>query len=349
MIYLKRLVAFFAGEREKLASINLHQIDSVLIKPIGDAVGDAVAHTAHINQLKQFNPNLHVGVIVTPRNQVIFEQSGLVDILIPDRFYHYLEQRRKWDLYLDFQPSFTTKTILFEKILSPKYIAISPKRTNKFYTPETVKNFNVTLRVSNDSHIADYLTKSQFGQYLDSNAASYCLRVEKNDNLPISFKQDKFSILISPQGSNREIPAEEMAVLINRLDDQVHHECRFILAVPQAGEYYLDCLRAGLKHKVDLMLLPKTTLLEYVQIISECDFIISVDSGTVHLACAINKPLLAFYANHQANLKKWSPKMKNELSRLIIGKQESDSNQTNNFDMDDAAEWFNTQYSLFKK
>ena len=121
MSILKKLITKLAGKRKE-EKIDLMAIKSVLLKPIGDAIGDAIAHTAHLKQLRLANPELIIGVIVTERNRDIFANSNLVNVFLEDKPLNYIIQWRKWDLYLDFQPTYTTRTITLEKLLSPKYI-----------------------------------------------------------------------------------------------------------------------------------------------------------------------------------------------------------------------------------
>ncbi|OBY55124.1 hypothetical protein [Aggregatibacter aphrophilus] len=140
MLITRKFIAKLAGKRKE-AKIDLTVIKSVLLKPIGDTIGCAVAHTAHLNQLKSANPDLVIGAIVTERNRDIFAYSGLVDKLLEDKPSTYITQCNKWDLYLDFQPTYTTKSVILEKLLSPKYIVIFNKKDKKHYNTETVKNY----------------------------------------------------------------------------------------------------------------------------------------------------------------------------------------------------------------
>ena len=54
MLITRKFIAKLAGKRKE-AKIDLTVIKSVLLKPISDTIGCAVAHTAHLNQLKSAN------------------------------------------------------------------------------------------------------------------------------------------------------------------------------------------------------------------------------------------------------------------------------------------------------
>lgn len=78
---LKKLFLLFLDKRElkNIEILSLKNIKSILIRPLGGAIGDAVVHTAHLKQLRYLYPNARIGVIVNPHNRVIFEHSNLVD------------------------------------------------------------------------------------------------------------------------------------------------------------------------------------------------------------------------------------------------------------------------------
>lgn len=53
----------------------------------------------------------------------------------------------------------------------------------------------------------------------------------------------------------------------------------------------------------------KTAITELAEVIRRCDLAVSVDTGTMHLICALGVPLVAvFYLNHQTHLDAWAPK-----------------------------------------
>lgn len=94
---------------------------------------------------------------------------------------------------------------------------------------------------------------------------------------------------------------------------------------------------------IQIKLSPKTTIQEYIQLVSSADLIIGVDSGTIHLAIALKKKFLAFYARNIANFCRWQPRGNANISyKTIMSKIESDSNNyTHDFPMKEAANWIN--------
>ncbi|MBN6068449.1 glycosyltransferase family 9 protein [Aggregatibacter actinomycetemcomitans] len=349
MSITKKLVAKLAGKR-KAENIDLIMIKSVLLKPIGDAIGDAVAHTAHLKQLKLANPELVIGVIVTERNRDIFAYSDLVDVLLEDKPLTYISQCRKWDLYLDFQPTYTTKSIILEKLLSPKYIIVFNKKHKENYNLDTIKNYNFACPQNDTTHISEYLNDSAISAYLDPKAVEYALINQETIRFEVLWG-DKVRILLAPEGSTRKIPANEFAELLNSLSPTIVENVLFVLTNTKESATYYEELISLCDNKIQIKLSPKTTIQEYIQLVSSADLIIGVDSGTVHLATALQKKVLAFYARNIANFCRWQPKGKAEVPyKAIMSKTESDSNNhTCDFPMDEAADWVNHLFQTLPK
>lgn len=340
---IKKLIAHLAGKRGPI-EIELDRIDSILLKPIGDAIGDAVAHTAHLHQLKKANPKVKIGVIVTNRNRDLFYHSGLVDQLVEDKFSSYFCERNKWDLYLDFQPTYTTKSIIQEIILSPKKIIVFNKKYKKYYNLDSVKNYNFACVQSESSHISDYLNNSVINKWLSPDSAVYQLNQPKLDVNYDEIWGHKVRILLAPFGSARKIPLKEIIELISLIDEKKLKKVKIILTNTIGSQLYLDELKKVVKN-LDITVSPPTTILQYIGLVASSDIVISVDSGTVHIAAALKKKIISFYARNMSNFYRWKPKISYDIPyKAILSKTESESNNnTFDFPMDEAADWLNHQ------
>ncbi|HBO39376.1 MAG TPA: heptosyltransferase, partial [Pasteurellaceae bacterium] len=167
---IKLLIAKYFGQRCPTKRVDLSRIDSVLLNPLGDAVGDAVAHGLHLRQLKQRYPNVRIGVFVTARNKAVFQASGIVDELIEMKPINYLRQRRKWDLYIDFTTRFNSRTLILDKLLSPQRVMIFGKTPKKYYTLGNIRNYDFYRPVPPNTHFKDYLKHSALGEFLAEQA-----------------------------------------------------------------------------------------------------------------------------------------------------------------------------------
>ncbi|WP_425058566.1 hypothetical protein SCACP_32230 [Sporomusa carbonis] len=74
----------------------------------------------------------------------------------------------------------------------------------------------------------------------------------------------------------------------------------------RAAEYVAQLHAHGCSMFLDLT--DKTSIAQLAGVIQKCSAVISVDTGTLHLTCALGVPLVAlFYINDRKHLEKWAP------------------------------------------
>ncbi|AWW34991.1 lipopolysaccharide heptosyltransferase family protein [Mannheimia varigena] len=342
---MKSLVIKLFGTKKDKKAFDFTKIESVLLKPIGDAIGDAVVHISHLEQIKRALPNVQIAVLVTKRNQQLFSQASVVDFIFENKASTYLSQRNKWDLYLDFQPTFTTKSIVLDKILNPKFIINFGKKQKQVYNLDSVKNYDFTTEFPNQIHFADYLNYSVFSSFLEKNQINYNLDIpyEKYDSVEAVWHQSKIKLLLNPQGSMREIPTEELSTLLSMIDSEYWENISCVLTNTTNSEEYL----AKLEVPFQVSLAPQNDILGYCALVNSADLVIAVDGGGVHISCALGKRLLSFYANHTANIARWYPKPKKgtETFMVVSNKWTENNNNTSDFPLVEAAKWLNSQFA----
>lgn len=341
---MKRVIAKIFGRRVAKEALNFSSVESVLLKPIGNAIGDAVIHILHLTQIKKAYPNVKTAVLVTPRNRALFEQANCVDILFEDKFSTYLSQRGKWQIYLDFQPNFTSKEIILDYVLNPQYVVNFGKEDKGYYRLDSVRNYDYSARFEQATHLADYLNNSKLNLVSKKNhQIEYGIipEQERKNKMEELWGNKPIKILLNPQGSLRQIPPAELKFLLQSIDPEYYSLLSFILTNTTNSEEYLTHLNLPFEIKLS----PQLDILDYCALIDSADLVIAVDGGGVHLACAFGKPLLSFYANHQKNLARWYPKLQKDVEgMMIVGKNPTtDNNDTQNFPLDEAVVWLNQQ------
>ena len=331
---MKSLIAKLFGHKKKKLPIDLNQCQSVLLKPIGTAVGDTIVHLAHLRQLKKAFPHIKIGVLVTPRCEALYKASQIVDTLLTDKAPSYLSERKKWDLYLDFLPSFTSKSIILDALLAPKWIINFGKRAKKHYNLQTVKNYDESVQVPERTHFKDYLNYTSFAKALNPEVCYEVPHFSLDSEKSYWQNNNRVKILLNPQGSTRALPALELNQLLENIDTS---HCELLMTNTQDSEAYFSQLTP----MENLALAPKTNIFEYFALIDSADIVVSVDGGGVHIACAYHKKLLCFYANDQKNIAKWYPVTKNALCVLI--NQHDHNDKTEGFDIETAVTWLNQE------
>lgn len=347
----KKLILALFGHKKANLNFDFNQIESILIRPVGDAIGDACAHAAYAAQIKKIYPNCKVGVFATERNKAIYQLSPAIDEILEDNLLSYLVNRKKWQIFLDCYETFTSKFIIGNALLKPNITIIFKKHDKKYYSMQNVKNYDYCTNLTENCHILDRLHQTKLAEQQPLPPAYFQLTPPSSKNLePISslLNNNKVLILLAPQGSyeKRFIPETELAQLLNLVNKNNTTNCQFILCRAQNSLNYYEKLKALCDDDIDLILAPQTTLNEYLALVSSTDIAICIDSGTVHLACAFNIPLLAFFANLPSNLALWYPRPNKDVPHLTVIADTEITKYTYNFPLNNASIWLNEQIQI---
>lgn len=352
----KILITHLFGNKKKCNNFDFLNISSILIRPFGFALGDGLMHLAFAKQLKTIYPNLHLGVLVG-RNQDLFATSTLFDELVPYSLFSYIKQRHRWELLLDFRETFNTPDLIADKIIAPKATMIFSKQDKPYYNHNTITNYDFCCPINPNSHVVNHLQSSTFSDYFNLPKVTPELKIHQSDintALPLwqldhshqnTHPESLLKILIAPQGNRqfkKHIPPQELAQLLNKSITSYSNICILIGHTLDSTEYFMKLKRFCNKN-LTLHLSPPTSLKEYLNLAASADIIIGVDSGTVHLACALKKPLLSFYARH--NINTWHPlPHQNTPHMMVLASYENkDPTTTENFPLDLAIDWLKAQ------
>ncbi len=351
MLLSKKLVIHLFGKKQINQNFNFNDVKSILIRPLGDAVGDAIACVGHVQQLKNIYPDSRIGILVTNRNRAVFSLSPLIDELIDDTHINNLKNRKKWDVLLDFYEQFTSKNIIFDFILSPKMSMIFKRKEKEYYNFKNIHNYDFHCPPKENSHISDYLESSEFSKYHTIEKGKFYLPNQEELAIQASSFWEQNSdthvkILLAPQGSywKRNIPPQELAELLNSCQKEALNKAQFIMCNTGNCEIYLHELNKLLHKDIHIKLSPKTTLKQYIALVASANITICVDSGTVHLSCALNRPILSFYANYPENIHLWHPKPNEGIPNLmVVSSSTIESRETHHFPLEKAIYWLEKQ------
>lgn len=347
MKIFKKLMLSLLEKRNILDDEILHttEINSILIRPLGWAIGDAVVHTAHIKQLKKCYPNAKIGVVAASANKIIYEHSQLVDCYVHRSFMDYIRNYKKWDLVIDFENNFNSSSLLMDRIINPKYIAIFRKYPKKYYNFDTIKNYNFYYPQAAGDKLSHYLLNSGFNSN-DSLSVEYSTLItnaEFDSKTSRIWENDKFRLLLCPYGSKRHIPANELALLLNQAILENKQEIDILLSYTELSQEYYQELKQYCPH-LNIRLAPQMSLGEYLSLVTSSDFVIAVDGGALHIACAFQKPLLSFFAKSMPNMGAWEPLLLPTTPHFgVLTKNDvgTNSNLTKDFDIEEAIIWLN--------
>ena len=258
-------------------------------------------------------------------------------------------------MLLDFLSKENTKRMIWKKILSPKITMIfGETNENHYYNRKTLKNYDFDCTPPIETHIIDYLVNSEFAKYFKIEREKphiellkmHINRMERFWNTDFGKSGKKIRIFLLPQGSDREMKPEEVASLLNNIENDKINKVKIIMGKTDGSEEYFKKLKTFLNKGLDISLSQTFNIREYLLFMAASDLVIGVDGGGIHMASSLNKPLLSFYANNKYNLCRWSP-ITSVDSLQVISKNEGNHNQTYNFSMSEPIEWLNSQIKKY--
>lgn len=266
-------------------------IKSVIIRPFF-RIGDCVIQTAAIAQLKDYYPDIKVGVLVTDYNRGVFENCPMVDEVIPYKFLSSFTQRKKWQVMLDYPGRTTSFGLIFDKILAPDYVMCFEKDYKKYYNVDTLHNYDVYCHKIPSLHFSKWLGITPI-DFIVKEPIRYCLRNFADDENVYSHERSrKLNILLCAEGSDRGLPLKLVVGLLTKLNKPQY---RFtLLNTGGSGGYYKEL---GNIHGLDVELAHKTDFTGFLKYIYFADAVITLDTAAVHIACAYKIPMLTLYAH----------------------------------------------------
>ena len=356
-----KIMIWLFGTKKKYKHVNLKNIKSILLNP-KDSIGDTLIAFCYARQLKKMYSDIKLGIVVTDRNiefaKLCNENEKVIDAVV--KWSDVFKNHKKWDMLLDFLSKENTKRMIWKKVLSPKITMIFGERNEKhYYNKKNLKNYDFDCTPPVETHIIDYLINSEFSKYFKIEKQKPHIKLlEKDivkmekfwkyDSQKVEEKNKKVKILLVPQGSDREMKPEEVAELLNNIENEKIKDVKIIMGKTAGSEEYYKKLISNVNKNLDISLSKKFSINDFILFVATADLVIGVDGGAIHIASSLNKPLLSFYANDKYNLCRWSPKTTAD-SLQVISKIQGSHNQTYNFSLSEPIEWLNNKINEIKK
>ena len=356
-----KIMIWLFGTKKKYKHVNLKNIKSILLNP-KDSIGDTLIAFCYARQLKKMYSDIKLGIVVTDRNiefaKLCNENEKVIDAVV--KWSDVFKNHKKWDVLLDFLSKENTKRMIWKKVLSPKITMIFGERNEKhYYNKKNLKNYDFDCTPPVETHIIDYLINSEFSKYFKIEKQKPHIKLlEKDivkmekfwkyDSQKVEEKNKKVKILLVPQGSDREMKPEEVAELLNNIENEKIEDVKIIMGKTAGSEEYYKKLISNVNKNLDISLSKKFSINDFILFVATADLVIGVDGGAIHIASSLNKPLLSFYANDKYNLCRWSPKTTAD-SLQVISKIQGSHNQTYNFSLSEPIKWLNNKINEIKK
>ena len=172
------------------------------------------------------------------------------------------------------------------------------KTVDNLLEPETLNNVSANKMYHMDFYVPSKLHTWAEEQWktIDNHTSLNRGEVEK----PL-----RVGLVLGTSWATKEWPQEKWYSLIKSLQYRANFVC---LGGPKEATQYkplMDSLAADGIDQIMLNMLGKTTLQEVGALIESCDVVVTADTGSLHIALALNKPVVALFGPTDPKL--WGP------------------------------------------
>lgn len=325
----KRIKVFKFLLDKKKAKSDLKNIkkDKILFLRHDGKIGDMIISTMMYREIKKNNPNIVIGVITRESTLDLIKNNPYIDnIYIYKKNYKYIKKIAKdiskvdYDILIDFGDGINEKTIyLLNKIQA---------KVNIGFRKKSYKIYDISL----DEHELDEHITSRYKKvlnFLGFEVSSYKYDIFEN-NMNDEMKLIKTNnvgekiICINRFGASkhRTLSEENMIEIIYGIL-KLNKNIKIILLTPSnkksLNERIIEKIGDG---KVELI--ESKNIINAINILRKVDLVVTPDTSIIHIASALEKPLIGIYRKGNA-MKCWGPKGTNY--KIVISNSKDEINE----------------------
>lgn len=278
--------------------------------------GDVLLCNTLCQNIKLNYPNSKIIFICDkPYYEAAKFQKDIDDVIIYDKkgnnkgllgFFDFIANFPYKNPYCSFITYLNYRNILIAKFLKSKHI-ISENKKDK-YLPVSLQHAKLLEQLTREK-VLDLPIKYNIEQTLPSRLAS-------------RFTNDKkyIALCTTSKDETKDMPISTALDLINKIHKE-NYEVVFVGAGNKAKNYSEELKNNNCKF---IELINQTSISELGRVSKNCEALISVDTGTMHLGCAVEIPVCAvFYKPKMTN--KWAPRKELYNSTIIQENQTAEN------------------------
>ncbi len=279
-------------------------------------LGDAVMTTPAMQRLRTSFPDAHIALLATPLTAGLFQESPLVNEVIPYRrredgvkaFFDIVRQlrERQFDVALLFQNAFEAALLAWMGNVGLRIGFAEQGRglllTHRLHRGEQHRNRH---------QVEDYLDivaecervclGNKFNPMmlrplpaLVANATQCQAAKEKLQQFAIADRRPLIALNTGATNSRAKCwPAERFAELADQLNEELN--AQIVLIGGAAEAEYAQVVARQTKREGAINLAGKTSMNELIGLLAECDLLVSNDTGPAHVAAALGTPTLTIF------------------------------------------------------
>ena len=297
--------------------IDLTGNKKILIVRLGK-IGDIIIASGAIEILKNKFPDAEISLLTLKKNKEVLEYNSDINhlyltnkglSLYPKLF---LLRKFKYDVLIDLNDDSSKTSILIRKLINTKItvgfdfnedykpdIAVTQSSKNKTHIIERIKLLLASLNTGLDE--IELRPKLYLGESEKREVIEQLEQYKDNSKI--------LAINISAGAPIRYWTADKWIALIGKISNSFD-DWKFIILSTKKDKGIKNSICSTIQKE---RLIPQKfySFQHYASYICYSDILLTPDTAAVHIASALNVPVIALYPNHEWNFVSWQPLSKN--------------------------------------
>lgn len=319
----KKIVRYFLL-RNRYKKIDIKKIDKILFIAY-DAIGDMIMTTPVFRELKKIYPEKKIGVLCSERNKDILKYNPYINkIFVKDSKKWYFKnlgilkkiRDEKYDICINLWNKISMTEMLFIKLLNVKYRAsgVFQKNSENKYNilTEDIKMYDYIFGNREEKHFAKQQISSLevFGIKADNLSYDVFISEKEKEKAKIFFKEfennTKIFFNIFSSEEKRNIKFEDVCFIAQKIEKKYKNAILFLSSIPEKRVELIKKIEESNFKNIKIIYETKS-ILDVVAGIEYVDLLITPDTSFVHIAEALDKPMIVIYSGVIKNYEKVKP------------------------------------------
>lgn len=305
--------------RQRRDRFDLAQTQSVLVLRY-DRIGDMIVTTPLLREMKLAFPHWHIAVLASPMSQAVLHDNPYVDAVYVNHKHHVLRdlavlwrlRRQRFDVCVELDHSVVMHAIVRLRLLRPRAVVALHKDGRYGVPGSELALYDRYSPRSKDTHFRELWANALTCFARQPASLSYDLfpSVDARSaarELALSYP-GRILIGVNLKGSipEKHMSLAELAQLAQAL--QAHEPRCLLLVITTPAE------RAELARALSTLAMPMVQLayatasiLDAAALLSECHGVVTPDTSIVHVAGALDKPVVSIHENNRSSYTLWQP------------------------------------------
>lgn len=270
-------------------------------------IGDFIVSSFAFRELKKANPNCYIGIICTQKNQYLFAQNPFIDqcyIIKKKSILSYIHsglllRKQQYDVVIDPTILLRNKELLLLRLINAKnYLGYQKKQYGLF-----------NLNLEGQYHFSALYTLAleQLGVKVTNHQYEIPFNEQSAQEIEIFLQQHQLRnyICLNFYGASKNRSFNDLNITHFLTHLTQYQDKQFVVLTHPAVTVKLKKLTESYSN---IYLFENTqNIFHSIELIKHSDCLISPDTSVIHIATGLNKKVIGFYNQDEANFIQWHP------------------------------------------